>query len=291
MIIDLGYAAPDSLQKALQILKEDPSCKVLAGGTDLLVKFYDAREKMGNVLDISRLEELKGLEIGKDKIFLGSLTSHEQIYRNPQLQKIVPFLCRAAKSVGAPQIRHQGTLGGNLANASPAADLAPPLIALDAVVFLAGPEGERSFKLADFFTGPGKTRKNPDEIISGVEFALPKGDFRGTFLKVGQRRALAIAVASLAIALNFQDGVVKNIRLAAGSVAPVPLRARKTESILEGQKLAGLPLDKAADQLKKEASPIDDIRGTGDYRSQVLGNLLRKGMYELLSQEGVRENG
>ncbi len=291
MLIDLGYRAPDSLKEALQILGEDSSYLILAGGTDLLVEYFDAREKMGKVLDISRMEELKKMEIGEEKIFLGALTTHEDIYRNSDLQKTVPLLCRAAKSVGAPQIRNQGTLGGNMANASPAADLAPPLIALGARIMLSGPDGERSFNLDEFFTGPGKTRKNSDEIITGVEFSIPGGDFRGTFLKVGQRRALAIAVASLAIALSCRDGKVEEVRLAAGSVAPVPLRARETEKILQGQKLDNLPLENAAGRLEKEASPIDDIRGTGDYRARVLGNLLRKGLQEVLSQEGVSENG
>ncbi len=291
MLIDLGYRAPDSLEEALEILGEDSSFLILAGGTDLLVKYFDAREKMGNVLDISRLEELKKIVIEGEKIFLGALTTHEEIYRNPDLQKKVPFLCRAAKSVGAPQIRNQGTLGGNMANASPAADLAPPLIAVGSRILLAGPDGERSFNLDEFFTGPGKTRKNPNEIITGVEFNVPVGDFRNTFLKVGQRRALAIAVASLAIALSCRQGKVEEVRLSAGSVAPTPLRARETEKILQGQKLDNLPLEKAADQLEKEASPIDDIRGTRVYRARVLGNLLRKGLQEVLSQEGVSENG
>ncbi len=291
MITELWYSAPGNLEEALQLLQEDPPYLILAGGTDLMVQYYDAREKMGRVLDISRLEELKGVEIGQEKVFLGSLTTHEQIYRNRELQKLTPLLSRAAGTVGATQIRNQGTLGGNLANASPAADLAPPLIALEAKVMLVGPRGERSFNLDEFFSGPGETRKNPEEIIKGVEFPSPRGDFRGVFLKVGQRRAMAIAVASLAIGLTCKNGTCEEIRLACGSVAPVPLRARKTEEILRGKKLEELPVEEAAGQLEKEANPIDDIRGTAEYRSRVLGNLLRKGLQEILSQKGVSANG
>jgi len=288
---DLGYEAPENLQEALQILEQHPDCRILAGGTDLLVEYHQAREKMGRILDISRVAGLKKMEVGSQQVSLGAMITHEELYRSPTLKEVAPCLSQAAGTVGAPQIRHQGTLGGNLAHASPAADLAPPLIALEARVNLIGPGGSRQLSLEDFFTGPGSTRKKAGEIIASVEFPRPPAGARGTYLKIGQRRALAIAVASLAVVINCEGDRLKKIRLAVGSVAPIPLRLRQTEEILEESYREQLPLEEAVEKLQQEISPIDDIRGTGEYRSLVLGNLLRRGLREILEHKGVKKDG
>lgn len=285
MITDLGYKAPETLDETLEILQKDFAGHILAGGTDLLVEYYENLEKMGWVVDINRLEELKGIKTG-EKVFLGALTTHDEIARSEILQRMVPFLCRAARSIGAPQIRHRGTLGGNLANASPAADLAPPLMALEADVFLRGPGGERKIALQDFFKGPGETVLERGELLLGVEFSVPKRGYRDYFYKTGQRKAQAIAVSSLAIRVNLGEENIEDIKIACGSVAFVPLVAEKTENLLRGKKFQDLPLEEAVKTIEKEVSPIDDIRATAAYRKKVTGNLLRRGLEEILTQKG-----
>lgn len=283
------YSAPSALSEAIAYMKANPATKIIAGGTDLLVKFYEELDSLAGLMDISHLAELKEVKTGEE-VFIGAGVTHEEIAGHPWLQKNVPLLCQGAAEVGGPQIRNRGTLGGNLANASPAADLASPLIALGAVVELAGPQPAQ-IPLEDFFTGLGQTTLQAGQIIAGVKFSRPGANQGGAYLKLGKRKAMAIATASAAVLVTVKDGCLADLRICLGSVAPVPRRAKKTEDILRGQKLSSLDLAPALAQLQTEISPIDDIRGTAEYRRQGAGVIFQRALFQAINNAGVEVNG
>ncbi len=172
-----------------------------------------------------------------------------------------------------------------MANASPAADLAPPLIVLGAVAELAGPQHQAP--LEEFFAGPGKTIMQPNQILTGVKFPTPRSNQGGAYLKLGKRKAMAIATASAAVLVTVEDGRLADLRICLGSVAPVPLRAKKTEELLRGQRLDSLELARAQAQLQAEISPIDDIRGSAEYRRQAAGPFFRRALLQAIKNAGV----
>ncbi|MTI94152.1 MAG: xanthine dehydrogenase family protein subunit M [Firmicutes bacterium] len=281
--MDQQYLAPSTLKQATDYLCQHKAATVLAGGTDLLVRHYDDLDLLETIVDIGNLTELQTLETGSE-VRLGALVSHYQLATDRWLNEHVSLLPRAATEVGAPQIRHRGTLGGNLANASPAADLAPPLIALDAVVELVSADGNRELPLADFFTGPGATKLAAGELITAVRFTKPGPNQGGSFIKLGKRKALAIATASIAVLVTVQGNILADVRICLGSVAPVPLRARNTEAVLRGQAVNALPLEAAQACLQTEISPIDDIRGTASYRRETAAAILVHALEQAITE-------
>ncbi|MDD2282699.1 MAG: FAD binding domain-containing protein [Eubacteriales bacterium] len=278
------YFAPSTLSEAVAYIHENQTAKIIAGGTDLLVKRYEELDSMTGLMDISHLVELKNIKTGEE-VQIGANVTHGEIAGHPWLLQHVPLLCQGAAAVGGPQIRNRGTLGGNLANASPAADLAPPLIVLGAVAELAGPQHQ--VPLEEFFSGPGKTIMQPYQIITGVKFTKPVANQGGAYLKLGKRKAMAIATASVAVLVAVEDGRLADLRICLGSVAPVPLRAKKTEELLRGQRLDSLELAAAQAQLQAEISPIDDIRGSAEYRRQAAGPLFRRALLQAIKNAGV----
>lgn len=278
------YFAPSTLSEAVAYIHENQTAKIIAGGTDLLVKGYEELDSMTGLMDISHLAELKAIITGQE-VQIGAMVTHGEIAGHPWLLQHVPCLCQGAAAVGGPQIRNRGTLGGNLANASPAADLAPPLIVLEAVAVLAGPQHQ--VPLEEFFSGPGLTIMQPNQILTGVKFTRPRSNQGGAYLKLGKRKAMAIATASVAALVTVEDGRLADLRLCLGSVAPVPLRAKKTEELLRGQRLDSLELARAQAQLQAEISPIDDIRGSAEYRRQAAGTLFRRALLQAIKNAGV----
>jgi len=262
---------PASLEALWPLLTEGVS--VMAGGTDLLV----ARRGPAFV-DVALLEgiaELGGISQEDGIIRLGAMASHATLARHPLVRKRLAVLALALDSLGSPPIRAMGTLGGNIATASPAGDALPALLALDARLELASAKGRRTLPLADFLRGPGRTALAEGEIIAAVLLAPPAGGALHHFEKIGRRDALAIAVASLAVILATDaDGVVTEARIAVGSVAPTALRCPMAEAALVGQKLASESLTRAAAAVREAVSPIDDLRASAAYRRQAVGNLL-----------------
>lgn len=279
------YFAPSTLSEAVAYMQENQTAKIIAGGTDLLVKGYEELDSLMGLMDISHLAELKAIKTGEE-VEIGANVTHGEIAGHPWLLQHVPFLCQGAAAVGGPQIRNRGTLGGNLANASPAADLAPPLIVLGAVAVLAGPQQVQA-PLEEFFSGPGKTIMQPNQILTVVKFTRPRSNQGGAYLKLGKRKAMAIATASVAVLVTVEDGRLADLRICLGSVAPVPLRAKKTEELLRGQRLDSLALTRAQAQLQAEISPIDDIRGSAKYRRQAAGTLFRRALLQAIKNAGV----
>jgi CO/xanthine dehydrogenase FAD-binding subunit len=278
------YAAPATLEEAAR-LAADGAATLLAGGTDLMLRAagsgYGRR-----LVNLRRIRELDGIEIGESRVRLGALVTVTEILETDTLRAAVPLLAETADRFASPQIRNAATLGGNIANASPAADLVVPLLALDAEVTLAAWRDEamttRRLPLAEVFTGPGTTVIGADEILTAVAFDRPTAGQVGGFLKSGPRPALEIAVVSAALAGVLRDGALHQVRIALGSVAPTPIRAHAAEAVLEGQPLTPDTIDAAAQAAAGEAAPIDDIRGSAWYRRHLVRVYLERLLADVL---------
>jgi len=268
------YAAPRSLDEALEAMA-DGAATCVAGGTDLWVQKDEPGRAVGKrLVNIKNVPELRGIAVKAGRVRLGALATMSQLLENEDLAKKVPLLRAAADKFASVQIRNAATVGGNIANASPAADFVVPLLCLDAEVTLAslkkgGKVATRTVPIDEVFTGPGKTVIAPEELITGVEFAVPGKNFYGGFAKTGPRPALEIALVSLGFAAYVEDGTLRDVRLALGAVAPTPLRARKTEAALEGKTIDDALIDTAAEALDAEIAPIDDHRGSAWYRRRL----------------------
>jgi CO/xanthine dehydrogenase FAD-binding subunit len=236
-------------------------------------------EPARHLLDLTGLDELRGIEISRDELVLGAATSWEELRREPLVQASLPVLAEVACSVGAVAIRNRGTIGGNCVTASPAGDLLPVLLAADAILEVVGPRGTRFVPAMDFWTGYRRTALVPGELLVAVRIPLVPGRHI-RFRKVGTRRALAIAKVLVAVAWQEADGPVRGawheVRVALGSVAERPIRARLTEAALEGRTAGPVVAAAAAAVVQAEISPIDDVRSTAAYRRAVTGRVLRR---------------
>jgi xanthine dehydrogenase small subunit len=290
--------SPGMLEEALRVLGEHP-CRPVAGGTDLMVMLAAGAADAGHpLLDLSNLDELRGIRLeapaagieqpGARALVLGALTTFAEIRRSPVIAEHLPVLAEVAATIGAAQIQNRGTLGGNIANASPAGDTLPLLLATDATIVLGGVGGERRCSASAFFTGYRATARSPEELILRVEIPLPAGR-QVRFRKVGTRRALAISKVVMAVSwrgdgpgIPEQSGAApdlpawRDVRVAVGSVAPVPMRAHVTERILDGAAPTPQTADRAAAAIAAEIVPIDDVRSTESYRRAVTARILRR---------------
>jgi carbon-monoxide dehydrogenase medium subunit len=248
----------------------------IAGGTDIMVAITGELGPIPErMLDLSRIEDLRGISLESGALILGARTTYTEIRRSALCREHLPALVEAAATIGAAQIQNRGTLGGNIANASPAGDTLPILLAADAVILVGGQRGEREVSALDFFVAYRKTALAADELILQVRFPLPPGrELR--FRKVGTRRAQAIS--KVVMALAWQDGPKgwSDVRVALGSVAATPIRAAATESVLEGARPTPEVADRAAETLAGELQPIDDVRSTADYRRAVSARVLHR---------------
>jgi CO/xanthine dehydrogenase FAD-binding subunit len=283
-----GYLAPRCLDEALQAM-EYGAATVLCGGTDLAPQTESGtRQYQAMLLNIRRIEGLGGIEAKGDKVRIGAVTTVSEIRRSPVLAEIAPVLVEAAERFASEQIRNAASLGGNICNASPAGDMIPPLLVLGASVELACWQGgavqTRRIPLEQFFVGPGKTVKLPEELLTAIVFARPAADFVGRFRKSGPRPALEISTVSVALGARVADGTLSDVRVAMGSVAPTPLRARNVEAALEGKTLDAATIAAAVAAAVEDAKPIDDVRASAWYR----GHLVRVFVEEVLND--VRGN-
>lgn len=262
---------PRDLSEAVRLVAEGG--RPLAGGTDLFVRLRREVEDPPFLVYLGELPELQGIELREDGALVGAAVTHAQLLRSEVTERL-PILRLALSTIGAPAIREMGTLAGNVANASPAGDGLIPLYLLEARVLLVGPQGERELPVEEFVLGPGKTALKEGEIIRSLFLPFPEGEPRSYFRKVGRRRALLIAVASLGGLVWLQDGVVEQARLALGSVAPTVLRPREVEQELVGKPLDPQVLAPLAEKLSQLVQPITDLRASASYRREVAGKLL-----------------
>jgi len=276
--------SPSSLPDALAALAREPGVwQPFAGGTDLMVLLEAGKLPHKNYLNIWNLTALRGIQEATDHITLGALTTYTDVQSNPILCEEFPMLCQAASETGGLAIQNRGTLGGNIVNASPAADSPPALLAYNAELELLSVHGSRWVPYQSFHTGYKQTIMQPDELLAHIRLPRLWPDLQHYYRKVGTRKAQAISKVCLAATARVVEGTIEHIRIALGSVAPVPLRCRGTETVLQGSKLGESAIEKARDELAREIVPIDDIRSTRDYRLKVSLNILEDFLRKLRS--------
>jgi CO/xanthine dehydrogenase FAD-binding subunit len=247
----------------------------IAGGTDLMVAITgELGPPPDSVVDLWGIDDLRGVVIEGDALTLGALTTYTDIRRSALCREHVPALVEAASTIGAAQIQNRGTLGGNIANASPAGDTLPVLLAADAVLVLGSERGEREVQAAEFWTAYRQTALRHDELILRIRIPLV-ADREMRFRKVGTRRAQAISKVVLSAAWR-GNGTWRDVRIALGSVAATPIRAAATEAALEGRQPTPETADRAAETLAGELAPIDDVRSTAEYRRLVAARILHR---------------
>lgn len=268
--------SPTRLDEALALLADRDLAPVpLAGCTDLLVEAHARHARPAAVVDVSRVAELRGVGLGEDVLDVGAAVTFAELRRDPLVREHLPILAEVAVTIGAAQIQSRATLGGNLVNASPAGDSLPVCLALGAELVLASSRRGRRVPHRRFHTGYRKTALEPDELLVRIRFPLPAPDLQ-RFRKVGTRAAQAISKVVLAFTA-FRDGErLRDVRVAAGSVAPIPLRLASAEAALEGRPLTPRLAEAAARAAAAEIAPIDDVRSTARYRRFALAGCLRR---------------
>ncbi|MFZ3288241.1 MAG: xanthine dehydrogenase family protein subunit M [Telluria sp.] len=276
------YLAPVDLEQALAYLQRSAGeVTILAGGTDLMPQLQSGRlQPKHTLMNIRRVAGLKGVRLEGDAVHIGALTTIAELMDDPLVRHHLPLLVEAGDHFASSQVRNAATLGGNICNASPAGDTLVPLLVLGATAELArladGKVSVRSLPLDEFFVGPGKTSRVPDELLLGVRIALPPEHFSARFFKFGTRPALDIATISIGIGGVLKDGVMSGVRVAFGAVAATPVRAPRTEAALEGKRLDQTTIAAAALAARNEVNPIDDVRASAWYRKELIHNMTKR---------------
>jgi carbon-monoxide dehydrogenase medium subunit len=256
----------------------------LAGGTDLIVKMKDRVIEPKYIIDLSLLKELRFISKENGVIRVGALTTLREIETSPLIQEHVHVLSDAVEKMASWQIRNLGTIGGNLCNASPAADTAPPLLILEAKLKLNSSEGERIVPVEQFFTGPGETILKNNELLAEIQIPVIPDNSGAVFLKLGRRAAHTLSIVSVATLAIVEDDVFKDVRIALGSVAPTPIRARKTENKFRGLLATKDVIEKNCNCVVEDISPIGDVRASAEYRKEMSIVLTKRALIEALSK-------
>jgi carbon-monoxide dehydrogenase medium subunit len=286
------YVTPATIEETLAALAQQPGrARLVAGATDLMLELERGQRPGVDVLiDISRLPSLDRIELGSDnRIHLGPLTTHNQVAGSSLIQERALALARACWEVGAPQIRNRATVAGNLITASPANDSIPPLMALGGSVTLRSLSRERHVPLASFYTGVRKTVMEPDEMLTDISFPAPPAGTRSTFVKFALRRVQAISVVNAAVVLQLDGDWIAGAAIALGSVAPTIIRAPQAEAFLKGKALSGKEWLRAGQIASGEGRPIDDLRGSADFRRAMVEVCIGRALRALAS--GTERDG
>ena len=287
-IPDFEYHTPKTLADACVLLDElGEEAIVLGGGSDLLHKLKNGHLHPKHLVSLKNMAQLHEVRYEKGRgIIIGASVTPGETYRSKLLQEHYLSINMTAHEMGNPQVRNRGTVGGNICNASPLADLPPIFIALNASVKIIEYAGERIIALEDFITGPGKTLIARDEILS--EVIIPDQPTTGsTYMKFGLRKSGALAVVGVAVAVTVKDNVLLDARIVLGAVAPVPMRAKKAEAILKGQTITDSLLEQAADSAFAECTPITDIRGSAEYRRDMVRVLTKRALRKAIDEGHV----
>jgi len=268
---------PSSLDDVFRLIRDVPSTRLFAGGTDVMVRSSPDTLWREPLLCLERVKELRGINESATEVRIGAATTLSELIASSLIAERFPLLRQAARHIGAPAVRNMGTLGGNICTASPAGDTLPPLYILNAGVELRSLKGTRRMPIGAFITGPGRTQREEGEVLCAVVIGKEQGFNLHHFEKVGQRKAMAISVASLAFAAETRrDGTIGKARCAFGSVAPTVFISRILDDTFAGNTLNRAVLERAAAIVREGVSPISDIRASMEYRRQVAGNLIMR---------------
>ena len=286
---EIEYVRVSELDEALRLLSRKEDVKVLAGGTDLVVDMKIGRYRPKTVIDISGIKDLRYIVDEGDKVRIGALTRMQDIVESPVIREKLPVLAEAVSMLGSWQIRNMATVGGNLCNASPAADSAPPLLVHEARIKLASIEGTREIPITEFFVGPRKTAMYKTELLQ--EVIVPyDADFAKSYsyVKLGRRNAFTLSVVAVATVLKVRDGVFEDVRIALNAVAPTPVRARSVESFLKGREVGSEAIEKASELVLNDISPISDVRASAEYRKHASKILVKDTLLKALEKAGLK---
>ncbi len=276
---NLEYTAPATLEEALRIKKErGANARVIAGGTDLILRMRDKVFSPALLIDLRRTP-LDTISLTTDEMRLGAYVDLSQVLASADIARMFSALPSACREFAGPPIRNRGTLGGNIVNASPAADLVPPLMAYDASIVLSSAGGDRVLPLAEFFVGPGQSVIEPEEILTEIRLPVMSSITAAIFIKLGQRRSMAISQVNLTTRLTLDElGTVSDARIVLGAVAPTPIRAFAAEGILTGNRPSDELIERAASQAGQDLTPISDVRASRAYRERMTEVLVRRAL-------------
>lgn len=287
-----NYHEPRSVGEATRLLDEiGKEASVLAGGTDLLVNMKMGKAAPKHVVSLSRIEDLKAVKMDQGALTLGACVTAGELKDQEEIKSEFNGLCQSAGSLGSPLIRNLATVGGNIVTARPAADLPPSLMAYGARIVLKKEKGERIIPLEEFFKGPGQTVIEPEEILCAVVLNEPPPYSGGGYVKLGVRKALEISLVNVAafMALDGPNGPIKEARIVLGSVAPIPMHSPSAEAVLVGERPDDALFEKAGTAASKDAKPIDDFRGSAEYRREMVKVLTRRALKLAYEEARLRE--
>lgn len=286
-----NYYMPLTTGEAIELLVEKQGkARIIAGGTDLMVQHRSDPLNVRALIDIGRIPGLKEIREDSGRIYIGASVTHSQIVNSGLLKKKGRVLVEAARTVGAPQIRNVGTVGGNVVNAQPAADTAIALTALDARIHILSGDGEFEKPVIDTFLGPGKSCIDPSkELVTAFSYPIPGPGERSCFARLARRESLALPIVNLGLwlCLEEDDHILKDIRIAVGPMSTVPFRARETEALLKGVLLDKAVIEKAGQSISDEVTPRDSFRGSADFKKQMIGVILKRSLESALEGKGV----
>jgi CO/xanthine dehydrogenase FAD-binding subunit len=278
------YTRPSTLKEALALLsqKNKERAKVFAGGTDLFPKLKRREVMAPKVLvDLKGIPSLDYIQYDAENgLRFGPLTTVSAIESSPIIRDKFGVLALAAHSIASPQVRNRGTIAGNICNAVPSADSPPALLVLEARLKLVSSKGTRTVKIGDFFKGPNETILSDEELLHEIEVSPLPANSKGVYFKLSARRAMELAVVGVAVVVISENGICKDIRVALGAVSPTPMRVKKAEDILRGQKFSDELIEKVAQMASEEARPINDHRASADYRRKMVKVLVRRAIEE-----------
>jgi carbon-monoxide dehydrogenase medium subunit len=285
-MIGFEYYAPHSLEEALSLLdSRREKAKVLAGGTDLIVQMKNGNARPTVIVDAKKIPELNRLQWDKGQsLYIGAAVPFSKIVSFPPVMEIFGILYQACSIIGSMQLRNRGTVGGNICNAAPSADSAPPLLCLGAKAIVARLGGTRTIPLDSFFQGPGQTVLAPDELLLGMEIPAPPAHSSGCYLRHTPRQDMDIAVVGVAsfLVISKQKNRCEEARISLGAVAPTPIRVPQVEAILAGRSLTEEAIEEAAERAAETARPISDMRGSAEYRKEIVKVLTRRTLKKAL---------
>ena len=278
------YISPKTKEEVLKILKQEKSKACIVAGCSNVLPYIKDKIISGKLLlDISGIGELNYIRKSEGNLYIGAATTISDLINSKVIREECSVLHQAAEDFADPTVRNSATIGGNLADASPAADVAPPLLVLYAVLEIESINGKREVSLKDFFSGPRKTVLHDDEMITSIKIKSDSLNKNGCFIKLGLRQAMAISLASIAMILETEEEKVTDVRIAVGSVAPTPLRLINVEEFLINQKIDDVLLEEAMKKVSETVKPIGDVRASADYRRYVSGVLFKRAFNQLIN--------
>lgn len=282
MMPRIEYYRSTTLDDALRFLREYPDSKIIAGGTDLVIQLRSGKIKVRRILDISGINGLRYIRDDGGQVKIGALTTIEELKNSDIIRNYAQPLWKAVNNFAVWQIRNTATIGGNICNASPAADTVPPLIVLEARLKLQNIDRQREVRVEEFFKAPGETIIEKDEILT--EVAIPKKDcgWRYSFIKLGKRLSHILSIVNVAVGLKTNKDRIEDVIIALGSVAPTPVRARNVEEYLKKHHIKRETLEEASQLVVKDIKPISDVRASEEYRIEMTKILVKKALNECL---------